>query len=146
LTIHDDDSRPDGTRTHDARVVPPRSIETRTSWIVASLSLVMLGLSFGGPWITAVGLKEIASDTGGARQVPSLAVSLALFGVGVGGLLMGRLANTYGVRLTVIIGSVMITIGLFISSLGQPWQLYVGHGLFMGCLAMPGSTRRCSSM
>ncbi len=119
-------------------IVPPRSIETRASWIVASLSLVMLGLSFGGPWITAVGLKEIASDTGGARQVPSLAVSLALFGVGVGGLLMGRLANTYGVRLTVITGSVMIAIGLCISSLGEPWQLYVGHGLFMGLLGNAG--------
>lgn len=116
----------------------PRSIETRASWIVASLSLVMLGLSFGGPWITAVGLKEIASDTGGARQVPSLAVSLALFGVGVGGLLMGRLANSYGVRLTVVTGSVMIAIGLLISSLGAPWQLYVGHGLFMGLLGNAG--------
>jgi MFS family permease len=105
---------------------------------VASLSLVMLGLSFGGPWITAVGLKEIASDTGGARQVPSLAVSLSLFGAGLGGLLMGRLANTYGVRWTVIIGSVMIAVGLFVSSLGAPWQLYLGHGLFMGLLGNAG--------
>jgi MFS family permease len=105
---------------------------------VASLSLVMLGLSFGGPWITAVGLKEIASDTGGARQVPSLAVSLSLFGAGLGGLLMGRLANTYGVRLTVITGSVMIAVGLFVSSLGEPWQLYLGHGLFMGLLGNAG--------
>jgi MFS family permease len=98
----------------------------------------MLGLSFGGPWITAVGLKEIASDTGGARQVPSLAVSLSLFGAGLGGLLMGRLANTYGVRWTVIIGSVMIAVGLFVSSLGEPWQLYLGHGLFMGLLGNAG--------
>lgn len=98
----------------------------------------MLGLSFGGPWITAVGLKEIASDTGGARQVPSLAVSLALFGVGLGGLLMGRVANSYGVRLTVIFGSVMIAVGLLVSSLGEPWQLYLGHGLFMGLLGNAG--------
>jgi len=105
---------------------------------VASVSLVMLGLSFGGPWITAVGLKEIASDTGGARQVPSLAISLSLFGSGVGGLLMGRLANTHGVRLTAIIGSVMIAVGLLVSSLGEPWQLYLGHGLFMGLLGNAG--------
>ena len=43
--------------------IDARSIETRTSWVVASVSLILLGLSFGGPWITAVGLKEIASDT-----------------------------------------------------------------------------------
>jgi len=115
-----------------------RSIETRTSWVVASVSLILLGLSFGGPWITAVGLKEIASDTGGARQVPSLAVSLAMFGSAVGGLLMGRLANTYGIRWTVITGAVMIAIGLFVSALGAPWQLYLGHGLFMGLLGNAG--------
>ncbi len=56
------------------------SIETRTSWVVASVSLALLGMSFGGPWITAVGLKAIAADMGGARSVPSLATSLAWFG------------------------------------------------------------------
>jgi MFS family permease len=106
--------------------------------MVASISLIMLGLSFGGPWITAVGLKEIASDTGGARQVPSLAISLSLFGAGFGGLLMGRIANTYGIRWTVITGSAMIAVGLFVSSLGEPWQLYLGHGLFMGLLGNAG--------
>jgi MFS family permease len=115
-----------------------RSIETRASWVVACISLVMLGLSFGGPWITAVALKEIAADTGGARQVPSLAVSLSLFGAAIGGLLMGRLANSHGIRLTVIAGSVMIAIGLLLSSLGAPWQLYLGHGLFIGLLGNAG--------
>ena len=137
MTTHDSESRSAETRPIDTRA-ETRSIETRASWVVASVSLILLGLSFGGPWITAVGLKEIASDTGGARQVPSLAVSLSLFGGAVGGLLMGRLANSYGIRWTVITGSVMIAVGLFISSLGAPWQLYVGHGLFMGVLGNAG--------
>ena len=51
---------------------------------------------------------------------------------------MGRLANSYGIRWTVIIGSVMIAVGLLISSLGAPWQLYLGHGLFMGLLGNAG--------
>jgi MFS family permease len=131
------DSRAE-TRSHDARLAPVRSIETRASWVVASVSLILLGLSFGGPWITAVGLKAIASDTGGARQVPALAVSLAFFGTGVGGILMGRLANRYGVRWTVIFGTSMIAAGLLLSSGGAPWQLYVGHGLLMGLLGNAG--------
>jgi MFS family permease len=115
-----------------------RSIETRASWVVASVSLILLGLSFGGPWITAVGLKAIAADTGGARQVPALAVSLAFFGTGVGGILMGRIANRYGVRWTVIAGTSMIAAGLLLSSGGAPWQLYVGHGLLIGLLGNAG--------
>jgi MFS family permease len=35
-------------------------------------------------------------------------------------------------------GSAMICIGLFISTGGEPWQLYVGHGLFMGFLGNAG--------
>jgi MFS family permease len=125
-------------RPDDTRLAPARSIETRTSWIVASVSLILLGFSFGGPWITAVGLKAIASDTGGARQVPALAVSLAFFGTGFGGILMGRIANRYGIRWPVITGASMIAIGLVLSAGGAPWQLYLGHGLFMGLLGNAG--------
>ncbi len=137
MTIHETESRSDESRPTDT-VAGARSIETRTSWVVASVSLILLGLSFGGPWITAVGLKEIAADTGGARQIPSLAVSLAFFGTGLGGILMGRLANSYSVRWTVIGGSLMIALGLVLSSFGAPWQLYLGHGLFMGVLGNAG--------
>jgi MFS family permease len=115
-----------------------RSIETRTSWVVAGVSVALLGLSFGGPWITAVGLKAIAEEMGGARSVPALATSLVWFGSAVGGILMGRLANRFGIRWTVMGGSMMICIGLLISTGGAPWQLYVGHGLFMGLLGNAG--------
>ena len=92
------------------------SIETRASWVVASVSLVILGVAFGGPWIAVVALKTIAAETGGARSVPAFASSLAWFGAGVGGIAMGWLADRYGVRWTVMFGSVMIAIGLAISA------------------------------
>jgi MFS family permease len=138
LTTQSTDTRSSGARPIDTRPTEVRSIETRASWLVASVSLVMLGMSFGGPWITAVGLKVIASDTGGARQIPALAVSLAFFGTGLGGILMGRLANRYSVKWTAIIGSSMIAVGLILSAGGEPWQLYLGHGLFMGLLGNAG--------
>jgi MFS family permease len=114
------------------------SIETRTSWLVAGVSVTLLSLSFGSLWINAVGLKSIAADLGGSRSAPALANSLAWFGSSVGGLAMGRLADRYGIRWTVLFGGVSVCIGLFISTLGEPWQLYVGHGVFMGLLGNAG--------
>jgi MFS family permease len=114
------------------------SIESRSSWIVASVSLVLLTLSFGALWIIAVGLKPISAEVGGARSVPSLAASLAWLGSGVGGIMMGRLAERFGIRWTVIGGAISICVGLFISTLGEPWQLYLGHGLFIGILGNAG--------
>jgi MFS family permease len=119
------------------------SIETKTSWVVAALSLVILGVSFGAFWIAVVALKPIAAEMGGARSVPAFASALAWFGAGLGGIGMGWLADRYGVRLTVMIGATMIGLGLAVSSLGQAssgqaWQLYLGHGLFMGLLGNSG--------
>jgi MFS family permease len=105
---------------------------------VAGISVTLLSLSFGSLWINAVGLKAIAADLGGSRSAPALANSLAWFGSSVGGLAMGRLADRYGIRWTVLFGGVSVCIGLFISTLGEPWQLYVGHGIFMGLLGNAG--------
>lgn len=105
---------------------------------MAGISVALLSLSFGSLWINAVGLKSIAADLGGSRSAPSLANSLAWFGSSVGGLAMGRLAERYGIRWTVLFGGVSVCIGLVISTLGQPWQLYVGHGIFMGLLGNAG--------
>jgi MFS family permease len=117
---------------------PSTSIETRASWAVASAALFVLGMSFGAAWITAVGLKDIASEVGGSRSVPALASSLAWFGSGFGGILMSRVAERVGARLTVIFSSFMIGLGLAISTLGPPWPLWIGHGLFIGLIGIGG--------
>ena len=70
--------------------------------------------------------------------MPALAVSLSFFGTALGGILMGRIANSYSIRITVLFGASMIAIGLLLSSGGAPWQLYLGHGLFMGLLGNAG--------
>jgi MFS family permease len=115
---------------HERIGVP--SVETRSSWIVATVLLVILALSFGAPWITIVALKLIAAESDGLRSVPSLATSFAWVGFGSGGLAMGYVAERVGIRTTVIVGAVMICIGLALSTGGETWQLYVGQGLFVG--------------
>ena len=107
------------------------------------MSLAILAIAFGGPWIAVVALKAIAAETGGARSIPSFASSLAWFGAGLGGIGMGWLADRYGVRWTVMFGATMIAVGLAISVygqelLGKALALYVGHGLFMGLLGNAG--------
>jgi len=117
--------------------IPARTIETRTSWVVATVALLTL-CSFGAPWVAVVALKSIAADFGGARETPALAGSLGWIGVGVGGIMMGGIAERVGVRWTVMFGAAMVCVGLTVSSLGEPWHLHVGHGLFIGLLGNGG--------
>jgi MFS family permease len=114
------------------------SIETKESWVVASVALLIMMMAFGAAWITAVALKDIAGEVGGARSIPALASALAWLGSGTGGILMGRIADRVGTRWTVICGALMIGLGLSISTLGAPWPLWIGHGLFIGLIGLGG--------
>ena len=114
------------------------SIETKESWVVASVALLIMMMAFGAAWITAVALKDIAGEVGGARSIPALASALAWLGSGTGGIFMGRIADRVGTRWTVICGGLMIGLGLSISTLGAPWPLWIGHGLFIGLIGLGG--------
>ncbi|MGN6460882.1 MAG: MFS transporter [Pseudolabrys sp.] len=116
----------------------PTTVETRASWIVATVVLGLMTVAFGGPWIASVAMTNIAAEVNGARTVPAAAMSLTWLGSAFGGILMGRLANRIGVRWTVMGGATMIALGLTISTLGLPWPMWIGHGLFMGVIGIGG--------
>ena len=113
-------------------------IETRRSWVVAGVALTTMLMAFGTAWITVVALTDIAAEFGGARSIPALASSLAWLGSGVGGILMGQIAERVGTRWTVMFGALMVALGLVVSTLGSPWPLWVGHGLFIGLVGLGG--------
>ena len=116
----------------------PATIETRGSWIVCLTALGIAAVSFAAPAITVVGLKSIAADLGGERSVPALAYSLAWLGSSFGGIPMGRAAERFGIRFTVIFGSAMIAVGLIVAQSGGRYSLLLGYGLFIGLLGNSG--------
>ena len=117
---------------------PSSSIESRESWVVASVALVTMLMAFGAAWITAVALKDIAAEVGGTRSIPALASALAWLGSGAGGIMMSRIADRIGTRWTVLFGALMIGVGLTLSTFGPPWPLWIGHGLFIGLIGLGG--------
>ena len=114
------------------------SVETRRSWVVAAVALLIMGIAFGAPWITLVALKDIAAEVRGERSIPAFASALMWMGSGIGGILMGQIAERVGIRFTVIFGALMVAFGLALSSFGPSLPLYVGHGLFMGLIGIGG--------
>jgi MFS family permease len=114
------------------------SLESRASWVVATVALLTMLMAYGSAWITVVALGDIAGEAGGARSVPALASSLAWLGAGFGGIMMGRIADRIGTRWTVLFGALMIAVGLTLSTLGPPWPLWIGHGLYIGLLGLGG--------
>ena len=110
------------------------SIECRASWVAAALTTAVLAISYGAPLIVVIGLKPIAASLGAERQTVALAGALVWVGTGMGGIMMGWIADRVGVRLTVIFGAVMVALGLAVSSIGQVWALFIGHAVLIGLL------------
>jgi MFS family permease len=113
-------------------------IDSPEAWLTTIAALIIMSVALGAPYVVIVALKAVAADLGGYRAVPSAAASLAMLGTGVGGLGMGWLAERLGVRRVVMFGALMVCSGLALSSGGEVWQLYVGHGLLIGLIGNGG--------
>ena len=116
---------------HADELSDPR-IDGPAAWRVASVCLIIMSVTFGAPYVVTVALKQVAAEFGGQRSVPAAAMSLTWLGTGAGGVLMGWVAERAGVRWTVVGGASMVLLGLILSVGGTSWELYVGHGLFIG--------------
>jgi MFS family permease len=112
----------------------PGGIESRSSWVAAALTTAVLAISYGAPLLVVVGLKPIAATLGTDRSVVALAGALVWVGTGMGGIVMGWVADRVGVRATVVFGALMAGLGLALSAIGQVWALFLGHAILIGLL------------
>lgn len=110
------------------------SVESRASWVAACVTLAILSVSYGGPLLVVVGLKTIQEDLGTERSTLALAGALVWVGTGLGGILMGRVADRIGMRATALIGACMMAAGLAISATGSLAAIFIGHALLIGLL------------
>jgi len=112
----------------------PDSIESPSSWVAAAITTVILAVSYGAPLLVVVGLKPITTSLGTERSVVASAGALVWVGTGMGGIVMGWVADRIGVRPTVIFGALITALGLAVSTTGQVWALFLGHAVLIGLL------------
>jgi len=110
-------------------------IESPYAWgrLLASLALMTLGGS--GMYAVVVVLPLIQAEFGIARGDASLPYTLTMVGFGIGGVLMGRLADRFGVVMPVLLGAVCLGLGFVAASLStSAWQFALAHGVLIGLL------------
>jgi MFS family permease len=114
---------------------PSTSIESPLGWQIATVSMVLMAIAFGGPYVTVVALKTIAAEFDWPRSVPSFASSVTYIGAGLGGIAMGWFADRIGVHWIVLLGATMIGLGAIVSSYAEGMtQLFFAHGVLFGLL------------
>jgi MFS family permease len=115
-------------------VVRPAGIDSPYAWRLALVSMFCIGLGGGAIYLPVVALKEIAEEFGDRRIVPSTAYMLGFFAMGVGGVLMGWLADRTSPRVPLLIAGVSIFAGGWLAAHGGEWTLYAGYAVPLGLL------------
>ena len=97
-------------------------------------------LGSSGMYVVAVMLPAVQAEFGVARAAASLPYTALMIGFGIGGVVMGRLADRFGVMTPLLIGGVSLGLGYVASGLaGSIGGFAVAQGLLVGLLGSSAS-------
>ncbi len=119
--------------TAPAAVAAPTESPYAWARLIASLLLMTIGGS--GMYAVTVVLPRLQQEFGVARADASLPYTLTLIGFGVGGVLMGKLADRFGVIAPVLLGTLGLSVGFVVAGMaGSIGEFAVLQGVLIGAL------------
>jgi MFS family permease len=105
-------------------------IDSSYAWTRLMVALALGTVGSVGMWSFVVALPAVQADFGITRAEASLPFTLTMCGFGLGGVVMGRLADRFGIVLPVVLGAIALGVGYGLSSLaGSIWALALSQGL-----------------
>ena len=117
------------------RAALPSQPESAYAWLRLAASLALMTISGVGMYAVAVVLPAVQAEFGVSRSGASLPYAATMIGFGVGGILMGRLSDRFGVMVPVLIGAVCLGLGFVVAGNSSSlWQFVLAQGLLTGLL------------
>ena len=116
-------------------VVPPEmpSIETSYSWIRLIVSIALSTLGCVGLWSLVVALPAIQADFDVHRAGASLPYTLTTIGFMIGGIVVGRLADRFGILPPFAGGTILMSFGYILTASAPTLPLFaVVSGVTIG--------------
>jgi MFS family permease len=112
-----------------------KDIESPYAWMRLAVSLLLMTIGGSGMYSVTVVLPAIQAEFGVARGDASLPYTLTMIGFGLGGILMGRMADRFGVIVPVGIGALGLGAGFIAAGLAPNLSLFcAAQGLLIGLL------------
>ncbi|HEY0302897.1 MAG TPA: MFS transporter, partial [Rhizomicrobium sp.] len=111
----------------------PELIDSRYAWGRLAVSVLLSTIGGVGMWSVVVVLPAMQADFGVDRAAASLPYTLTMFGFAGGGVLLGQLADRFGVTLPVILSTIALGAGyIAVGHATTLWQVAIAHGLLIG--------------
>ena len=105
------------------------------AWRRLAVSLALSTIGGIGLWSVIVSLPVIEAEFGVTRGNASLPYTATMVGFAIGGVLMGRLADRFGIMAPVILGTLMLSTGYLAAAQATSlWQFILAQALLIGML------------
>ena len=109
--------------------------ESTYAWLRLGAALAVMTIGGSGMYAMAVALAPVQAEFGVTRGDASLPYTLTMLGFGIGGIVMGRLADRFGVVVPVSIGALGLGSGFILAGNASTLlQFSLAHGLLIGFL------------
>jgi MFS family permease len=116
-----------------AGVATPELTDSNYAWWRLAVSVLLSTIGGVGMWSVVVVLPSMQADFGVDRAAASLPYTLTMFGFAGGGVLLGQLADRFGVTVPVILSTIMLGAGYVAVGYSDTlWQVAIAHGLLIG--------------
>ena len=110
-------------------------LDSRQSWIRLAAIVGLATLGGAGMWSVVVVLPYVQAEFGATRAEASLPYTLTMIGFATGGILMGRLADRFGIMVPVLFGTVMLTAGYMLAAMAPTLLAFaLAQGVLIGAL------------
>ncbi|MGC1175871.1 MFS transporter [Polaromonas sp.] len=112
---------------------PSALADSRYAVVRLMVTLALMTVGASGMYVVAVVLPAVQAEFGVARADASLPYTLLMIGFGIGGMLMGRLADRFGVMVPLLIGAASLGLGYVAAAMaGSIWMFTLAHGFLIG--------------
>jgi MFS family permease len=108
-------------------------VESAYAWTRLWIALALSTIGGVGMWSVVVALPAVQAEFGVARADASLPYTLTMIGFGIGGILLGKLSDRFGIVPPVMVGAVALTLGYTAAGFAPTLGWYgVAQGVLIG--------------
>jgi len=91
-------------------------VDSAYAWARLCVALLISTIGGVGMWSVVVVLPVVQSEFGVARADAALPYTMTMIGFGIGGVVMGKLADRFGIVIPIVVGATLLSLGYVLSA------------------------------
>ena len=121
-----------------ATAAAPRAaevVDSRYAWWRLAAAVLISTIGGVGMWSVVVTMPAVQAEFGVGRAEAALPYTAAMLGVTIGGIVMGRITDRFGILVPVLVGALALGLGYLAASLaGDLWQFALAQAVPIGMI------------